>query len=375
MAPKRVLKSLIQPHLLDMEPYQGVEPPEVVAARFGIPPEQVAKLDANENPYGASPKVASALAACDRFSIYPDPLQRDARQALAAYAGVDASRVIAGAGCDELIDLLMRLTVGVGDRVIDLPPTFGMYSVGARMQGGHLIPVPRDEELFEVRLDAVKKAVDARTKIIFVCNPNNPTGTLTPESAIRQLAGLGPLVVVDETYHEFSGFTAAPLLDEHENLVVLRSFSKWAGLAGIRLGYGMMSPDLVQQLMAIKPPYNLSVASEVALYASLDDTDVLLQRVRTIVEERVRLEGFLHGLPGIHVFPSKGNFLLCRINTMPAKQVQEHLARRGLFVRYFSTPPIQDCVRITVGLPEHTDRIVAALSEVLHPTQSARQRS
>jgi histidinol-phosphate aminotransferase len=107
------------------------------------------------------------------------------------------------------------------------------------------------------------------------------------------------------------------------------------------------------------------VASELALFATMEDTDLLLQRVRTIVEERVRLEGLLHRLPGVHVVPSKGNFLLCRVNTVPAKQVQEHLARRGLFVRYFSTPPIQDCVRITVGLPEHTDRIVAALGDVL----------
>ncbi|MBM3946353.1 MAG: histidinol-phosphate aminotransferase family protein, partial [SAR202 cluster bacterium] len=215
---------------------------------------------------------------------------------------------------------------------------------------------------------AVQQAVDPRTKIIFLCNPNNPTGTLTPESAIRELAQLGPLLVVDETYHEFCGFTAAPLLDEFENIVVLRSLSKWAGLAGIRLGYGLMAPQLVDRLMAIKPPYNLSAPGEAALYASLEDTDLLLQRVRTIVEERVRLEGILARLPGVHTYPSKGNFLLCRFTTVPAARIQDQLARRGLFVRYFSAPPIQDCVRVSVGLPEHTDRIVAALQEVLAPS-------
>lgn len=369
MTPKKSLKSLIQPHLLDLEPYKGVDPPEVVAARFGVPPERVAKLDANENPYGPSPRVTAALAASDRLSIYPDPLQREARQALATYAGVDPSRVIAGAGCDELIDLLLRLFVGMDDRVIDLPPTFAMYSVGTRVQGGVLAQVPREPELFEVRLEAVQQAVDARTKIIFLCNPNNPTGTLTPEWAIRRLAELGPIIAVDETYHEFSGFTATPLLDEYENLVVLRSFSKWAGLAGVRLGYGLMAPRLVDQLMAIKPPYNLSAASETALHASLEDTDLLLQRVRTIVEERVRLEAMLSKLPGIHVFPSKGNFLLCRFTAVPASRVQDELARRGLFVRFFSTPPIHDCVRITAGLPDHTERLVAALGEILQPVR------
>jgi histidinol-phosphate aminotransferase len=363
MMHRKPLDTIVQPHLLDMEPYQGVEPPEVMAARYGISPERVAKLDANENLYGASPRLPAALASSS-YSIYPDPEQRRVRAAIAAYAGARPEEVIAGAGCDELIDLLVRLTVGHGDEVIDMPPTFGMYSVAVRVQGGRVVRVPRDE-LFDPDIADVRGAVNGRTKLIFLCNPNNPTGNLSPEWAIRELAELGPLLVVDETYHEFSGFTAAPLVAEHPNLVVLRSFSKWAGLAGLRLGYGIMAPELVQRLMAIKQPYNISTATEAALYASLEDTDLLLQRVRKLVEERVRLETMLHKMPGIQVFPSKGNFLLCRVARRPARQVQEALARQGLFVRYFSAPPIEDCLRITAGFPEHTDRLVAALQQIL----------
>lgn len=364
MAVRKSLKSLFKPHLAALNAYTAVEPPEVLAQRYGVPLDKVAKLDANENPYGPSPSLAKALADQKGYSIYPDPLQRNVREALAAYTNTTPDRVIAGAGCDELIDLLVRLIVGPRDSVIDLPPTFGMYAVATHLEAGNVVTVPRNE-LFDVDVDAIRRRVHDRTKIIFLCNPNNPTGNLTPESTIRQLAELGPLLVVDETYHEFCGFTAAGLLDEFENLVVLRSLSKWAGLAGMRLGYGIMSPELVHQLMVIKQPYNISVASEVALFASLDDTDTLLQRVRTIVEERERMVAQMKKQRGIRVFPSKGNFLICRLTTKPAQQVHLELAKRGLFVRYFNTEPLKDCLRITVGLPEHTDRLAAALREIL----------
>ncbi|MSQ11982.1 MAG: histidinol-phosphate transaminase [Dehalococcoidia bacterium] len=370
MPRKRSVQQLVQPHLRALEPYKPVDPPEVLAKRYGLRLDQVAKLDANENPYGPSPKVVQALAGSTRYSIYPDPLQRRARQAIADYAGVNPEQVVAGAGCDELIDLLARLVLAPRDEVVDFPPTFGMYPFAVAVQGGKVVAVPRLED-FSVDLQAAQRAISSRTKIIFLCNPNNPTGTLMPESTIRSLAELGPLLVVDETYHEFCGSTAVPLLSEYENLVVLRSFSKWAGLAGLRLGYGVMAPQLVQQLIAIKSPYNLNAAAEAALYATLDDTDLLLQRVRTIVEERVRLEGLLATLPGIRHYSSKANFMLCRFSGAPAHHVQQELAKRGLIVRHFSTPPIQDCLRISVGLREHTDRIVEALRQILPPSDSS----
>ena len=359
-----LLGRLVQEHLKMLTPYEGVEPPEVLAERAGIAPEQVVKLDANENPYGASPLIAQALIDFPWTSIYPDPAQRRVRAALAAYAGTDASHVIAGSGADELIDLLLRLFVAPGERVIDLTPTFGMYAVSTRIQGGEVVRVPRDGA-FEVDVAAVREAVDGKTKLLFLCNPNNPSGNLSPESCVRELLDLGLAVVVDETYHEFCGFTVAHLVPEYENLIVLRSLSKWAGLAGLRLGYGIMAPWLVERLMAIKQPYNVSTSAEAALFATLEDTDLLLHRVRLLVEERERMVALLRGFSGVECYPSKANFALCRFPQGRAVWLQGELAKRGIFVRHFSEERLGDCLRISAGKPEQTDMLIRAMKELL----------
>ncbi len=358
------VQRFMRSHVHGLTPYAGIAPPAFLAQRAGIAPEQVIKLDGNENPYGPSPKVAEALAAHPWHHLYPDPLQRRARQALATYVGTTPEWVVAGSGADELIDLLVRLFIEPGEKVLDLPPTFGMYAVSTRIQGGEVVDVPRDEE-FEVDVAAVREAVDARTKLVFLTNPNNPTGALSSEACVRELLETGLVVVVDETYHEFCGFTVAHLVPEYDNLIVLRTLSKWAGLAGLRLGYGIMSPELVRYLMAIKLPYNISVAAEAALHASLEDTDLLLQRVRLLVEERERMAALLSQVPGVHCFPSKGNFVLCRFPPDTAKRVHSELADRGIFVRHFEAPRLQDCLRISAGKPAHTDALMGALTEIV----------
>lgn len=355
---------LVRPMIRRLEPYVPIEPPEVLAKREGISPEQVIKMDANENPYGASTKVAEALGAFTGYSIYPDPFQRDIRAALAAYTGISDERIIAGSGADELIELIVRLTMDPGDQALDLTPTFGMYSVTMEMYGIEVVEVPRDED-FQVDIDAIQLAISPRTKLLFLCNPNNPTGTLTPEAEVRELLSLGPVVVVDETYHEFSGSTVAHLVHEYDNLVVLRSMSKWAGLAGVRLGYGIMAPELVGYMMGIKHPYNTSVAAQVALFATLQDTDLLLQRVRLLVEERERMRGMLEDSLGVTCMPSKGNFLLCRFPDGQARELQMKLAKKGIFVRWFSDERLTNYLRISSGKPAETETLVDTLKELM----------
>jgi histidinol-phosphate aminotransferase len=358
---------LVQPHLREFEPYVGVDPSEVLAQKAGVPAERVIKLDGNENPYGPSPRVLEALAGGKSYHLYPDPLQRQVRGALAAYAGTEPERVVAGSGCDELLDLVARLFLGPGEAAVDLPPTFGMYPFCVRLQGARVLAVSRGPQ-FEVDVAAVKRACGAGAKVVFLSNPNPPTGALTPEAEARELLSTGAVVVVDETYHEFSGFTVAPLVPEYENLVVLRSFSKWAGLAGLRLGYGVMSPEVARYLMSIKPPYNVSQAATVALTATLEDLDALLHRVRAIVEERERMAALLGRLPGVSVYPSKANFLLCRFPSGRAGAVHQGLMAGGIFVRALGGPRLGDCLRISVGRPEHTDALVAALRQLLART-------
>lgn len=361
---KKDFQGFIQPHIRKLEPYQGVEPPEVLAQKSGVSPENILKLDANENPYGPSPKVFEALQDSSRFNVYPDPLQRVIRKALAAYTGLNETQIVAGAGADEIIELLVRLFVQPGDKVVHFPPTFGMYEVATRLSQGEIISVPRDKE-FNIDLEETKRLVDSNTKLIFLANPNNPTGTLTGEKSICALLDLGVMIAIDETYHEFCGTTATNLLTEYQNLIIIRSFSKWAGLAGLRIGYGLMSPELARYLFTIKSPYNVSSAAEAAMMASLNDTDLLLQRVRDLVEERERMVASLREIPGIYCFPSKGNFLLCHFPDNMSEMVYSSLASRGIFVRKFTHPQTKNCLRISMGKDHQNDAVVDAISSIM----------
>ncbi len=360
------LQQSMLPHIRGLDVYEGVEPVEVMAERAGIPPEKIIRLNGNENPYGPSPAVAKALAEFPNFNHYPDPEQRQLRQALSGYVGVDPERIIAGNGSDELIDMLFRMFIGPGDNIINLTPTFGMYSLGAEICGGQAVSVPRDAE-FEIDLEGVKLAITPRTKAIVVCSPNNPTGNMPREAEVRALLDTGILVIVDEAYYEFSGQTLMPLLDEYPNLVVLRTFSKWAGLAGLRIGLGAMHPDLARTMMSVKPPYNVNLAAETALIASLDDMPALLERVNAIVVERERMHGLLSAIPTVKPYPSRANFILCQLPEGSGQQVFEDLCNRGIFLRHWNNPRLKDCVRTSVGFPEENDAVAAALTELTSP--------
>jgi len=357
------ITKLFRRDLRELRPYEAVDSPEALAEIAGIPAEEIIRLNANENPYGPSPRVQEALGCYNSYHIYPDAHQSVPRRALAEYTGISADHILVGAGADELIDLVLRATLEPRDKVISCPPTFGMYSFSTQVNGGILVSIPRDKE-FQVDLPKVRKAIGTMSKAIFLTSPNNPTGNPVSEDIILSLLQEDILVVVDETYFEFSGQTVAPLVAEYSNLVVLRTLSKWAGLAGLRLGYGIMAPQLLHLLMDIKQPYSISAAAEVALLTSIEDLAYLRHNVDAIVQERERLFSKLTSIQGIAPWPSLGNFLLCDISGGKATQVFQGLARRGIFVRYFNAPRLRDSLRISVGKPEDTDALVEALEEV-----------
>ena len=360
---KASIRASMLPHIRDLEIYQGVESMEAMAERAGIPPGEIVRLNGNENPYGPSQRVAEALANFQNYNHYPDPEQRQLRQVLSGYVKTPPENIVAGNGSDELIDLLLRIFVGPGDNIIIPTPTFGMYAFNAGLCGGEAVDVPRDEN-YQLDIEAVKRAITPRTKAIIIACPNNPTGNIATEAEIRALLDTGILVVVDEAYYEFSGVTMVPLLDEYPNLVVLRTFSKWAGLAGLRIGLGAMQPDLARTLMGIKPPYNVNQAAEVALTASLEDISCLLERVANIIAERDRMARVLHGIPGVKPWPSQANFILCQLPEGRGKEVFEGLCNRGIFLRYWSNDRLKDSIRASVGLPFETDAVTGALAEL-----------
>ena len=358
------LKDMMLPHIRRLKPYQGVDPMEVIAERAGIPADQVIRLNGNENPYGPSPRVNEALGSFQFYNHYTDPEQRKLRSILSKYLGAPEERIVAGNGSDELIDLLLRMFLGPGENIIIPSPTFGMYSFTADICGGEAISVPSDEN-FELDVEAMVVAMTDKTKAVFLASPNNPSGNIASSSQIRALLETGRLIVVDETYYEFCGQSVMPLMEEYPNLVILRTFSKWAGLAGLRIGLGVMQEELAKTMISMKPPYNVNTAAEVALTASLEDTSVLLDRVKSIVVERDRMMGLLQKIPGIKAWPSQANFILFRLPEGQGQRIFDGLCSRGIFLRYFDTPQLKDYIRSSVGLPHETDAVVAALTELV----------
>ena len=351
--------------------YEPVDPPDYLAHKSGVPPENIIKLNGNENPYGPSLLIHGALGKFPSYHLYPDANQSSLRNALQEYSGVPSDHIIVGAGADELIDLILRATLDEGDKVIDCPPSFGMYSFSTQVNGGTIVSVQRDEE-YQVDIRKVIDSIDEKTKVVFIASPNNPTGNTIPVEMVTELLRQGILVVIDETYYEFSGHTYATLVGEYNNLIVLRSFSKWAGLAGLRLGYGIMRPQLQALLMGIKQPYNINAAAEVALLTSLQDVDYLRGNVKLILDEREHMFSQIALLPGITPIPSAGNFLLCSVSDNRALQVFQGLASRGIFVRYFDTDRLRNSLRISVGKPEHTRALIEALDDVLEGIRNGR---
>ncbi|MDD5082815.1 MAG: aminotransferase class I/II-fold pyridoxal phosphate-dependent enzyme, partial [Dehalococcoidales bacterium] len=255
--PASGIERLIRPDLATFAGYSASTSPETLEGKIDVPVENIIKLDANENPYGCSPKVNQALAAYPHLNIYPDDQQTKLRETLARYVGIKASHIVAGNGSNQLIDLVLRLFVSPGDEVINSVPTFGIYRFSTRLCNGTLVEVPRDDK-FAINLKGIKAAINKKTKMIFLVNPNNPTGMLTPESDIRELLNTGLPVLLDEAYYEFCGQTAVPLLSQYSNLIVLRTLSKWAGLAGLRIGYGIFPLRIADLLLRIKIPYNVN---------------------------------------------------------------------------------------------------------------------
>jgi histidinol-phosphate aminotransferase len=361
--PDTDLRPLVRRHLLDMPGYEPVEPIDVMARRLGLRPEQISKLDGNENPYGPSQKVAERLARFEHYHIYPDPAQREVREAIGAYVGVDPEQIVLGSGSDEVLDLAAMLFVSPGDAVVNCPPTFGMYDFLARVYDARLRQVPRNED-FTLDLPALERALDEGAKVLYLASPNNPTGNVLPREQLLRLLEFPVAVVIDEAYSEFAGESAVKLVAKRDNLIVVRTFSKWAGLAGLRAGYAVIPRSLVEVVWKVKIPYNLSVASEQAILGSLEDAPLLKERVRLIVEERERLFEKLDGIPNVRPYPSAGNFILCEVKDMPARDVRDRLRERGILIRYFDSPGLRNCVRISVGRPHDTDRVIEALEQI-----------
>ena len=347
----------------EMAEYSGPQDLEQLAKELGLAPEQIAKLDGNENPYAPSPRVGPALAAFDAYHRYPDAEQRAIREWIGDYVGLAPEYVMAGNGADEMIDLLYKAYLDPGDELMDFPPSFGMYSFTAQQYDARVVAVERDER-FEIDPRRALAALTPRTKVVILTSPNNPTGNRLPSEIVTALLASGRLVVVDEAYVEFSDGSIVDWVPRHNNLVVLRTFSKWAALAGLRIGYALLPQSVAHHLWKLKPPFNINQAAVVAVRESLQDRDYLLANCRKIVAERERLLRELPKIDYLKPYPSEANFILCDVLGRDALEVRQALRQRGVLVRHYATARLRNCLRITVGTPEQHDRLLAALREV-----------
>lgn len=375
------LDSLLVPHLADLEEYTPIQPFEVLSQRLGIPADQIVKLDANENPYGPLPGVAEALAAYPHYHIYPDPQQSELRELLAGQMGVDAASIVASHGADELLDLICRLFLSPGDAILNTPPTFGMYSFDAQLTGAQVIDVwrrgdyslpvedvvnlfgARDESLSVEELISQARGSARRIKLLFLTSPNNPSGNWLADEDLRRLLALPVMVALDEAYVEFADHPSrAAWVAQHPNLVVLRTFSKAAGIAGLRLGYGIFPDWLLPHLWKFKQPYNVNVAASVAGIASMRNLAAMQAVVGKLRQERARLYQLLAQFPFLEPVPdSQANFILCRVTGRDARELKESLERQGILVRHYRKPGLENCIRISIGRPDQTDRLMAGL--------------
>ncbi|KAL2524731.1 Histidinol-phosphate aminotransferase 2 [Abeliophyllum distichum] len=358
--------SFIRPHLRKLSPYQPILPFEVLSTRLGRNPEDIVKLDANENPYGPPPEVFEALGSMRFPYIYPDPESRRLRAALAEDSGIESEYILAGCGADELIDLIMRCVLDPGDKIVNCPPTFTMYEFDAAVNAALVIKVSRKSD-FSLDVERIAEVVEQeRPKCIFLTSPNNPDGSIIDDETLLKILALRILVVLDEAYVEFSGVESRMgWVKKYENLIVLRTFSKRAGLAGLRVGYGAFPLSIIEYLWRAKQPYNVSVAAEISACAALNNP-VYLENVKAVlVQERERLFKLLKEVPFLNPYPSYSNFILCEVTSgMDAKKLKEDLARMGVMIRHYNNKELSGYVRVSVGKPQHTDALMESLKRL-----------
>ena len=360
---------LIRDNVMSLKPYTPIVPFDILSQELGREPTDIIKLDANENPYGPSPLVAEVLAEAQYMHIYPDPESRKLRMALAEYTGLEAEYLLVGSGADELIDLIMRLFINPGDKIVNCPPTFGMYAFDGEINAAEVIKVWRKPN-FSINVDDIAKLFTTKSetgdnpKLIFVTSPNNPDGSILSDDDLQRLLALPTVVVLDEAYIEFSSGSRIGWVERYPNLIVLRTFSKWAGLAGLRVGYGAFPLDLIEQLWKIKQPYNVNLAGQLAAEVSLTDRERLLGTVARLVEQREEFYTVLNKIEWLEPYPSQTNFILCQVKGRAALDIKKQLAAQGVLVRYYNSPGLTDHIRISIGTPAQMVRLAKVLEEL-----------
>jgi histidinol-phosphate aminotransferase len=355
-------------HVASLTPYIPGKPIEEVEREYGV--SNVAKLASNENPLGPSPKaLAAAREAAAKVHLYPDGSAFYLRQALARKLGVPAAEIAVGNGSNELLELLVRTFVGEGEEVLTSANSFVVYRLASQAHGRACVEAPMRDHRYDLR--AIAERLSPRTKLVFLANPDNPNGTYFTERELLPFLDAvpkGALVVLDEAYVEFVDAPDFPdglrIRKGRPNLVTCRTFSKIYGLAGLRLGYLVASPQVVGYLDRVRAPFNTSLVAQAAGVAALGDDEHLLRSRALVASERPFVADGLRAL-GATVWPSQTNFILADFPGRPGKELFEALLREGVVVRPMGGYGFPTAQRITLGLRAENEKLLAALTKIL----------
>ncbi len=357
------IRKYVPDWVLSLTPYQPGKPIEEVEREYGI--SNSVKIASNENPLGPSPKALEAIrAALPQLHLYPDGDAFYLKQRLAEKFGLDRSRIIIGNGSNELIEMIVRAFLRVGESIVAAEHAFAIYHLCVHAAGGRTITVPHTGFAFD--LDAMARAVEAETRIIFLDNPNNPTGTIytrTDWEAFLERVPPRVVIVVDEAYFEFVDDPDYPnSLDYHSDervLITLRTFSKICGLAGVRIGYGISSPEVIDALNRIRQPFNVNTLAQVGALAALDDTEHIRRTQDNNRQGLAYLRRELDRL-GIEYAPSWGNFLLVKVGS----GVSQQLLSQGIIIRPMEGYGYPGYARVSVGLAKENEHFIAAMKKL-----------
>lgn len=319
------------------------------------------KLNTNENPFPPPPAVMQALSDVtgEKLALYPPPQSTQLREKYAEAYGLEPEMVFAGNGSDEILAIITRCFLDRGSAQVITDPTYSLYDVLADIQDASTVKLPVGDDF-----SLPEELFGRSEKLVIVSNPNPPSGVLYPvdqmERLCRESSGM---VVIDEAYVDFSRWNCLDLVRNHANLIVTRTFSKSFSLAGLRIGFAIAPKPLIDGMMKVKDSYNLNLLSQVAAAAAIDNIDYFMENVKKVVAERERLSSQLSEI-GWRVFPSQANFILVEPKGIEARAVYEGLLERKILVRFFDKPGLDRYLRITIGRPEQSDKLVAAVGEL-----------
>jgi histidinol-phosphate aminotransferase len=356
----------------ELDPYVPGKSIDEIAAKYNINKDDVIKLGSNENPLGVSKKALEAVnQAVNSIHQYPESNVEDLKEKIADYAGVQATNIIVGGdGADEILDVLGKTLIEPGDEFIVPIPSYMYYEFTLKIQGA--VPVYAKWDVDENKLDvqSVLDAVSEKTKIIFLCTPNNPTGGLIAKEDIKKVLEITDvLVVVDEAYFEFSEVDNVDLLDDYDNLLILRTFSKVFGLAGMRVGYAISNPEFIEYMHRVKPVFSLTKLSYVAALATLDDEEYIRKSIEIGIRSREYLYENMSKFDKLNVYASKANYILVDVRKtgMTSKKFSEELLKRGIIVRDCNSFKGLDeyWIRVSVGTLEEDKRFIEILDDLV----------